>query len=48
VSKRIKEEFENGRHYYALHGGQIAVPDVTTWRPDRKSLVWHNENRFRG
>jgi putative restriction endonuclease len=26
VSRRIKEEFENGRHYYQLHGEPIAAP----------------------
>src|SRR6185436_5545764 len=25
VSRRIREEFENGRHYYALHGQSLAV-----------------------
>jgi putative restriction endonuclease len=25
VSRRIREEFQNGRHYYALHGQQLAV-----------------------
>ena len=27
VSRRIKEEFENGRQYYELHGRTIAAPD---------------------
>ena len=27
VSRRIKEEFENGREYYALHGRLIAALD---------------------
>ena len=26
VSGRIREEFENGRDYYALHGGRFACP----------------------
>jgi hypothetical protein len=26
VSRRVKEEFDNGKHYYALHGQQIAAP----------------------
>ena len=26
VSRRIREEFENGKHYYALHGQQIEPP----------------------
>jgi len=48
VSRRIKEEFENGRHYYELHGKEIFVPvDVRRW-PDPEALRWHNENAFRG
>lgn len=48
VSKRIKEEFENGRHYYALHGQELAAPDRVDWRPDALKLAWHNEERFLG
>lgn len=48
VSKKIKEEFENGRHYYALHGTRIASPDHANGRPDPSALRWHNDNRFRG
>jgi putative restriction endonuclease len=48
VSRRIKEEFENGRHYYELHGKPIFAPaDVRRW-PDPGALRWHNENAFRG
>ena len=48
VSVRIKEEFENGREYYALHGRRIKVPIEAVWKPDPTILSWHNENRFRG
>lgn len=48
VSRRIREEFENGRDYYALHGQQIAVPAPTHERPNPGALAWHNEHRFRG
>lgn len=48
VSKKIREEFENGRHYYALHGSGIAVPDSPDRRPDPSALTWHNEHRFMG
>ncbi|MCE2946585.1 MAG: HNH endonuclease [bacterium] len=47
VSTRIREEFENGKHYYALHGQSILVPKEAAHRPDRASLDWHNEKRFR-
>lgn len=48
VSKKIREEFENGRHYYALHGTEIVLPDDLQRRPDRSALIWHNENAFKG
>ena len=48
VSRRIKEEFDNGRHYYALHGQRISVPREATQRPDPDALTWHNEHCFRG
>ena len=48
VSGRIKEEFENGRDYYALHGRSISVPELADHRPDPRVLSWHNEHCFRG
>jgi putative restriction endonuclease len=48
VSRRIKEEFENGRHYYALHGQPISVPSTLEQRPDPTALGWHNEHCYRG
>ena len=48
VSRRIREEFENGRHYYAFHGQQIEPPREVGQRPDPAALAWHNENCFRG
>lgn len=48
VSRRIREEYENGRHYYALHGQAISAPEAIGQRPDANALTWHNEHRFRG
>ncbi len=47
VSRRIKEEFENGRHYYALHGQSVTPPKLAGRHPDVAALSWHNEQRFR-
>jgi putative restriction endonuclease len=47
VSRRIKEEFENGRHYYALHGQPIERPLDSSHLPDRMALDWHNTECFR-
>ncbi len=48
VSRHIREEFENGKDYYALHGRPIAAPRRPNDRPDPRSLAWHNEHCFRG
>ncbi len=48
VSRRIKEEFDNGRHYYELHGKAIFAPEGILRRPDPEALRWHNEHTFRG
>jgi len=48
VSRRIKEEFENGKEYYRHHGNQIRIPTLAGNRPSAEFLVWHNENIYRG
>ena len=48
VSRRIREEFDNGKHYYALHGQRIIVPDCVGQRPDPDALSWHNDHCFKG
>ena len=46
VSRRIREEFQNGRHYYELHGAPIHAPEDLSRRPDPAALRWHNDNLF--
>jgi putative restriction endonuclease len=46
VSRRIREEFENGRDYYALHGNKLRLPQNTDSWPKPEYLNWHNENIF--
>lgn len=46
VSRRIREEFENGRHYYELDDSKITLPVFEDHRPDPQTLRWHNEKRF--
>ena len=48
VSRSIRDEFENGRDYYALHGTQIHIPERRNERPDQAALAWHNANIFKG
>ena len=47
VSRRIREEFDNGKHYYELHGRTVESPADPLQHPDPKALSWHNEERFR-
>lgn len=47
VSRRIKEEFENGQEYYALHGKPLAVlPREAIECPSVEFIEWHNEQVF--
>ncbi|PKM81034.1 MAG: restriction endonuclease [Firmicutes bacterium HGW-Firmicutes-14] len=47
VSKRIKEDYGNGREYYSYHGKKLAeVPDSIQERPAKQYLRWHNESVF--
>jgi putative restriction endonuclease len=48
VSRRIREQFSNGRHYYELHGRTIEPPRDQAHLPSPIALRWHNENRFNG
>ena len=48
VSRRIREEFENGRHYYALEGQKIAAPQKGFAPPDASNLSYHAEQVYRG
>lgn len=48
VSRRLKEDWENGHDYYALHGNHVRVPDKVDAKPDAAFLQRHAENVFRG
>jgi putative restriction endonuclease len=48
VSHRIREDFENGRHYYALHGERVREPEDPGKRPSADFLRWHNEQMYLG
>jgi putative restriction endonuclease len=48
VSRRIREEYENGRDYYALSGRALRPPRIESARPDPMLLDWHNRHRFLG
>ena len=46
VSRRLAQEWENGKAYYAMEGREIAVPRRVPDRPNPSLLRWHNENVF--
>lgn len=47
VSKRIRDEFENGKDYYALEGSQIREPIEPWAKPSAENLEFHAHNVFR-
>ena len=48
VSRRIREEFENGREYYKLDGASVRQPARGELAPSREYLDWHAREVFRG
>ena len=49
VSRRLKDEFKNGRSYNPFHGTQLLnVPVSPDDRPLKEMLLWHNERVFKG
>jgi putative restriction endonuclease len=49
VSSKIREQFSNGRDYYALHGQELKViPADHSCRPAREYLEWHQSKCFLG
>ena len=48
VSHRLRDEFDNGEHYYVFEGKEIWLP-LSMWdRPCREGLEWHADTVFRG
>ena len=49
VSKHLKEDFSNGRDYYAMHGRPLIVsPHQIQDKPAHEFVEWHNGKIFRG
>jgi putative restriction endonuclease len=47
VSRRLKDEYQNGRTYYAMHGTPIHLPREPRDYPDSARLEWHARELFR-
>jgi putative restriction endonuclease len=48
VSRQLREDWANGRTYYALEGQEIVVPRDPADQPDPTVLEWHADVIFRG
>ncbi|MEX2573081.1 MAG: HNH endonuclease, partial [Balneolaceae bacterium] len=49
VSRRIREEFENGREYYHWHGKELSsLPQNIAERPDSMYMEYHREHIYKG
>jgi putative restriction endonuclease len=46
VSRRLAQEWENGKAYHAMEGREIQVPRRVIDRPDPELLRWHDEHVF--
>jgi putative restriction endonuclease len=47
VSRRIRDEFDNGKEYYKLHGERIREPAQSSYRPHSDNLDFHAYSLFR-
>lgn len=47
VSRRLKDDFSNGKSYYPLHEQLISLPLGADERPSPELLRWHMEHLFR-
>jgi putative restriction endonuclease len=48
VSRRLRDDYANGRAYYELDGREIRLPDSASLRPDSAALSWHEAEFFFG
>lgn len=46
ISRRLREDWENGREYYAFDGAPVSPPQREVDRPDPAALLWHRSERF--
>lgn len=48
VSRRLRDDYSNGRAYYELDGRELRLPDREDLRPDPAVLSWHEAEVFLG
>ena len=47
VSRRLRDEWQNGRVYYELDGSEVRLPATRECWPSREALEWHADTVFR-
>jgi hypothetical protein len=47
VSHHLKDEFDNGKKYYAPEGKTILLPGNPAVWPSAEQLAGHNEQKYR-
>ncbi len=47
VSRKLKEDFDNGEEYVRLAGRELWLPRAAEDRPNREFLEWHGDTLFR-
>lgn len=48
VSRRLREDYENGKAYYAMQGQALHLPTDRSLAPAQEHLRWHHEHVFLG
>jgi putative restriction endonuclease len=48
VSRRLRDEFDNGEPYFPLDGQSIWLPSQVESQPRRDFLEWHSDTVFKG
>jgi putative restriction endonuclease len=46
VNPRLREDYENGKVYYDLHGQPLRNPKNPAFLPSADALDWHHQNRW--
>jgi HNH endonuclease len=47
VSRRLREDFDNGEHYFGLAGAKIWAPSDPAAQPNHEFLEWHADTVFK-
>ena len=49
VSRRLNQDYGNGKDYYKYHGQKLQIlPSSTIELPSREFITWHNDNCYKG